>query len=399
MNTTAAPRALSQRILETPASATVLIADTAAELRRQGVDVIDFSAGRAAEHTPAYITRCASQAMLDGDTHQTMAQGKPEFRAACARKLARENNISADSDQNIIATLGCKQGLTLALLATLNPGDEVIVEDPCFVSYGPAIRFCGGSARAVPLRRENNFRWTRDDLEAAMTPQTRAILFCSPHNPTGTVHTQADLDLIAEVADRHDLFVIADEIYERVTWGGRTHTSIATHPRMGERTIGLMGLTKSFAMGGWRIGFAYSSPHIIKAMVTLQQHLMTCAGAFTQTGATVALCAAPPTEVTTLWEDWERRCVFVVAELNCIPGVSCEMPEGGFYAWIDITGTEEKSEALAERLLREHAVALVPGTAFGAHGEGYLRMTCVKSWDDLRRGLERIKQGLSSKSV
>jgi len=395
MNTTAAPRALSQRILETPASATVLIADVAASLRRQGIDVIDFSAGRASEHTPDYISRVASQALLAGETHQTMAQGSPEFRKACALKLERENDISADPDVNIIATLGCKQGLTLALLATINPGDEVIVEDPCFVSYAPTIRFCGGNTRAVPLRRENNFRWTRDELEAAMTPRTRAILFCSPHNPTGTVHTEADLDLIAEVAGRHDLFVIADEIYERVTWGGRAHTSIATRPRMGERTVGLMGLTKSFAMGGWRIGFAYSSPHVIKAMVTLQQHLMTCAGAFTQIGAGRALSDAPPPEVTSLWEDWERRCAFVVAELNRIPGVSCLMPEGGFYAWIDITGTGAKSEALAERLLREHAVALVPGVAFGAHGEGYLRMTCVKSWDDLRRGLERITQGLS----
>jgi len=395
MNTTAAPRALSQRILETLASATVLIADTAAELRRQGVDVIDFSAGRASEYTPAYITRFASQAMLDGDTHQTMAQGKPEFRAACARKLARENNINADPERNIIATLGCKQGLTLALLATLNPGDEVIVEDPCFVSYQPTIRFCGGTPVSVPLRRDNNFRWTRDELEAAVTPRTRAILFCSPHNPTGTVHTEADLDLIAEVANRHDLFVIADEIYERVSWGKRAHTSIATRPRMSERAIGLMGLTKSFAMGGWRIGFAYSSPHVIKAMVTLQQHLMTCAGAFTQTGASAALRDAPPPEVTSLWEDWERRCAFVVAELNRLPGVSCLMPEGGFYAWIDISKRGEPSVASAERLLTEHHVTLVPGAAFGAHGEGYLRMTCVKSWDDLHKGLERIKQGLS----
>lgn len=395
MTSTAAHEQLSQRVMVTPASATVLIADIAAGLRRQGVDVIDFSAGRASEDTPAYISLIASQALLAGDTHQTPAQGKPEFRAACARKLARENGVNADPDQNIIATLGCKQGLMLALLATLNPGDEVIVEDPGFVSYAPTIRFCGGAPVAVPLRRENNFRWTREELAAAVTPRTRAILFCSPHNPTGTVHAEAGLDLIAEVAGRHDLFVIADEIYERVTWGGRRHTSIATRPGMRERAIGLMGLTKSFAMGGWRIGFAYASEPVIKAMVTLQQHLMTCAGSFAQTAATEALRAAPPAEVTGLWEDWERRCAFVIGALNSIPGVSCAMPEGGFYAWIDVKRLGEKSEALAERLLREHHVALVPGTAFGAQGEGYLRMTCVKSWDDLRKGLERIKQGLA----
>ncbi|MGH9944260.1 MAG: pyridoxal phosphate-dependent aminotransferase [Pyrinomonadaceae bacterium] len=396
MNTSTATGTLSQRVRETPASATVLIADIAAGLRRQGLDVIDFSAGRASEPTPAYISRAASQAMLAGDTHQTMAQGKPDFRAACARKLARENGISLDPDENIIATLGCKQGLTLALLATINPGDEVIIEDPCFVSYAPTIRFCGGTPVAVPLRREHGFRWDRDELEAAVTKRTRAVLFCSPHNPTGIVHTAADLDVIAGVAGRHDLFVIADEIYERVTWGGRRHTSISTLTDLRERVIGLMGLTKSFAMGGWRIGFAYAPTRVIEAMVTVQQHLMTCAGAFAQTGAGVALRDAPPTEVTSLWGDWERRCRFVTAELNRIPGVSCEMPEGGFYAWIDVSGIGEKSEALAERLLREHHVALVPGTAFGAHGEGFLRMTCVKSWDDLHAGLERLKQGLKS---
>ena len=392
---TIATRALAQRIVETPPSATVLIADIASEMRRSGINVIDFSAGRAVESTPDYISRAASEAMLAGDTHQTMAQGKPEFRETCARKLARENGIDADPDKNIIATLGCKQGLTLALMATINAGDEVIVEDPCFVSYAPTIRFCGGTPVSVPLRRENNFRWAKDELEAAVTGKTRAILFCSPHNPTGIVHTESDLDTIAEIAERHNLYVIADEIYERVTWNGRRHVSIATRPQMRNRAIGLMGLTKSFAMGGWRIGFAYSSPHVIKAMVTLQQHLMTCAGAFTQTGASAALRDAPPPEVTSLWEDWERRCAFVVAELNRLPGVSCLMPEGGFYAWIDISKRGEPSVALAERLLKEQHVALVPGAAFGTHGEGYLRMTCVKSWDDLHKGLERIKQGLS----
>lgn len=391
---TVATRALAQRIVETPPSATVLIADIASEMRRSGINVIDFSAGRAVESTPDYISRAASEAMLGGDTHQTPAQGKPEFREACARKLARENGIDADPDKNIIATLGCKQGLTLALMATINAGDEVIVEDPCFVSYAPTIRFCGGTPVSVPLRRENNFRWAKDELEAAVTKRTRAILFCSPHNPTGIVHTKSDLDTIAEIAERHNLYVIADEIYERVTWNGRRHVSIATRLQMRNRAIGLMGLTKSFAMGGWRIGFAYAAELVIQAMTVAQQHLMTCAGAFAQTGAITALGDTPPPEVTNLWQDWERRCEFVVAELNQLPGVSCQMPEGGFYAWINVSEIAENSEALAKKLLIEHAVAIVPGSAFGAEGEGFLRMTCVKSWDDLRAGLERLKQGL-----
>ena len=385
---------LSKRVLENPPSATVLIADIAAGMSRQGIDIIDFSAGRAAEHSPYYVNQEAAQALLSGDTHQTMAQGKPEYREACARKLARENGIVADPEKSIIATLGCKQGLTLALMAVVDPGDEVIVEDPCFVSYQPTIRFCGGIPVPVPLRRENHFRWQRDELEAAITDRTKAILFCSPHNPTGTVHTEADLDLISEIASKHDLTVISDEIYERVTWGDRRHICIATRPHMKERSITMMGLTKTFSMGGWRIGFIYAPESIISGMVTLQQHLMTCAGSFTQTGATKALSEEPPSEIKELWKDWERRCQLVVSELNRIPNISCDPPEGGFYAWIDITGTGETSEQLAERLLREYHIALVPGPAFGATGEGYLRMTCVRSWDDLREGLLRFKQAL-----
>ena len=385
---------LSKRVLENPPSATVLIADIAAGMRRQGIDIIDFSAGRAAEHSPSYVNQEAAQALLSGDTHQTMAQGKPEYREACARKLARENGIAADPEKSIIATLGCKQGLTLALMAIVDPGDEVIVEDPCFVSYQPTIRFCGGIPVPVPLRRENHFRWQRDELEAAITDRTKGILFCSPHNPTGTVHTEADLDLISEIACKHNLTVISDEIYERVTWGNRRHICIATRPHMKERSITLMGLTKTFSMGGWRIGFIYAPESIISGMVTLQQHLMTCAGSFTQTGAAKALSEEPPSEIKELWKDWEKRCQFAVSELNSIPNIACDPPEGGFYAWIDITGTGETSEQLAERLLRKHHIALVPGSAFGATGEGYLRMTCVRSWDDLREGLLRFKQAL-----
>lgn len=385
---------LSKRVLENPPSATVLIADIAAGMRRQGIDIIDFSAGRAAEHSPNYVNQEAAQALLTGDTHQTMAQGKPEYREACARKLARENGIVADPEKSIIATLGCKQGLTLALMAVVDPGDEIIIEDPCFVSYQPTIRFCGGIPVPVPLRRKNRFRWQRDELEAAITDRTKAILFCSPHNPTGIVHTEADLGLISEIANKHDLTVISDEIYERVTWGNHRHICIATRPHMKERSITLMGLTKTFSMGGWRIGFIYAPESIISGMVTLQQHLMTCAGSFTQTGAAKALSEEPPAEIKELWKDWERRCQFAVSELNSIPNISCDPPEGGFYAWIDITGTGETSEQLAERLLRKHHIALVPGSAFGATGEGYLRMTCVRSWDDLREGLLRFKQAL-----
>jgi aspartate aminotransferase len=386
---------IARRIAEAPTSATVRIADLAKSLKREGVDVVDFSAGRAAEGTPQYICEAASEALLSGDTHQTMAQGKPEYREACSRKLLRENGIEADPDREIIASFGCKNGLALALLATVNPGEEVIVEDPGFVSYAPAIRFFGGVPVPVPLEAEDNHRWREAALREAVTDRTRAILFCSPHNPTGAVHTPQELDMIAGVARDHDLYVISDEIYERITWEGRQHTCIATRPGMEGRSITLMGLTKTASMGGWRIGFVYAPPPVVEAMVTLQQHLATCVGSFTQVGAALAFGEEPPPPLTGIWREWEDRCRYMCDELDRVPGIYCSVPEGGFYAWADISATGESSEDLAERLLRDHHVAVVPGSAFGSRGEGYLRITCVKSRADLEKGLRRIKEALA----
>jgi aspartate aminotransferase len=383
---------VSRRVLDSLPSATVAIADAASEMRRRGIDVVDFSAGRAAEPTPEYIIAAAVSALNAGDTHQTPAAGRPAYRAACAAKLLRDNGIIVDPETEIIATLGCKQGLTLALLALLDPGDEIIVEDPGFVSYAPVITLMGARPVPVPLRAENHFRWDMDELKKAIGPRTRTILLCSPHNPTGTVHTREDLTQIATLACRHNLTVISDEIYERNTWGGRRHIGIATLPGMAERTVTLMGLTKSFSMGGWRIGFAFASAPVISAMVTLQQHLITCAGSFTQAGALVALESGATAEVHALWNDWELRCRFMTEAIDELPEVSCAMPEGGFYAWADIRGLGISSAELSEYLIREYAVAVVPGSAFGAHGEGYLRLTCVRSWDEVRRGISRITE-------
>jgi aspartate/methionine/tyrosine aminotransferase len=364
-------------------------------MRRKGLAVFDFSAGRAVENTPADICKAAADSVLEGDTHQTMAQGKLEYRKACAAKLKRDNNIDANPEINIIATMGIKQGLTLSLLASINPGDEIIVEDPCFVSYRPLIHLCGGVPVDVPLRRENQYRWTQSDLEAAVTNKTRTILFCTPHNPTGTVHTEDDLDMISQVAQKYDLTVISDEVYERATWGGRKHICLATRPGMQNRSITLMGLTKSYAMGGWRIGFIYASEATISAMLVIQQHLVTCAGSFTQTGAAKALSDTPSATLKSIWKDWEERCLYAASEINTIPKLSCDMPEGGFYAWIDISKTGEFSVEFGERLLEEQHIALIPGSAFGPSGEGFMRMTCVRSWDELRAGLSRLKQSLT----
>lgn len=376
-------------------SSTVGIADKAARLKLQGHKVIDLSAGRASEHTPEYICQAATNAIRSGDTHQTMARGKVEFRKACAIKLSRDNGITADPDSEIIATMGVKQGLTLALLATINPGDEVIIEDPCFVSYYPLITVAGGKGVPVPLKPENNFRWTQEQLLGAISEKTRAILFNSPHNPTGTVHSPEDLEMIARVAIENDLFVITDEVYEHVTWDGHQHTCLAGLPGMKERTISAMGLTKTFSMGGWRIGFAFAPERILKEMVKLQQHLLTCAGSFTQTGAAAAFENPPLPEVIKLWEKWDWRITMFIDGLNKIPGLKCKKPEGGFYGWVDISETGMTSQQMTDKLLDEAKVTVVPGASFGENGEGYIRVTCVKSREDLMEALSRIEDVLN----
>jgi aspartate/methionine/tyrosine aminotransferase len=352
-----------------------------------------MSAGRAAEHTPDYVCRAAADALLGGNTHQTMSRGASAYRQACALKLERDNGIVADPEREIIATMGVKQGLTLALLATIDPGDEVIIEDPCFVSYRGLIQLAGGTPVAVPLDAARGFRWTREDLEDKITTKTRAILLNSPHNPTGIVHTAEDLDAIASVARAHDLVVITDEVYESVTWGGRKHQCLASLPDMRTRTITVMGLTKTFSMGGWRVGFVFAAAPIIDAMVTLQQHLLTCANSFVQAGATHALTESYD-KISSLWRDWELRCKFVTSQLNATPGIVCPMPEGGFYAWADITGTGLTSTEITRVLLNEQRVAVVPGSAFGSRGEGYIRLTCVRSWADLQEAVRRIRAAI-----
>ena len=382
---------ISNRIHNMAVSPTVGIADLAASMRRAGKDVIDLSAGRAAEATEAEICDAAMTAMVCGHTHQAPARGIPEYLQAVSEKLARENGISYDETGEVMATLGCKNGLVLALMAILDPGDEVIVEDPCFVSYIPTIELCGGIAKSVVLKPENKFRWAAEDLEAAVTPRTKAILFCSPHNPVGIVHDKEDLEIIARVARANNLIVIADEIYEAVTWSGHKHRSIASLPGMKERTVGLMGMTKSYSMGGWRIGYSYGPGVIIEKMSAVQGHFMTCASTINQWAGITALSADVTNKLRrTTWQDWEDRCVYFADALNAIDGLSCTLPEGGFYVWVDVSGLGIDGELFASRLLSEHAVTTVPGAGFGGSSLNRVRMTCVKSWADIKVAVERI---------
>jgi aspartate/methionine/tyrosine aminotransferase len=296
-----------------------------------------------------------------------------------------------------MATMGCKEGLLLSLLSVIDPGDEVIIEDPCFVSYRPTVELCGGVTVSVPLRPENKYRWTRKDLSAAVTPRTKAIIFCSPHNPTGVVHTREDLEVIRSVATANSLIVIADEIYDATVWGGRKHIPIASLADMQGRTIGLMGMTKSFSMGGWRVGYAYADRNIISKMIVVHQHIMTCASSIAQRGGSAALSNEGIACMQPIWREWEQRCMHAADRINEIPGLATTRAEGTFYCWIDISKTEIPSREFAQQLLKREKVAVVPGGTFGSRSDGFIRVTCVRSWDELNdgiRGLARYVQSI-----
>lgn len=384
---------LSNRSRALLPSQTVRFADIATQLKEQGHHVVDMSAGRASEATDTEICDAVKKALDEGDTHQTPARGMSSYREAVSEKLKRDNVLSYDPATEIQATLGCKNALVLGLSAVIDPGDEVIIESPAFVSYGPTIELLGGVVKPVCLRPENHFRWNKDELAAAVTSRTKAILFCSPHNPLGVVHTNDDLEIIASVAREHNLMVFADEIYEAVTWGGRTHLPIASLPDMRERTIGMMGMTKSYSMGGWRIGYAYGPDQIIAKMSDIQAHIMTCASSVGQRAGISALSPHVTAKLKkTVWREWERRCEFVSTALNGMDGLQCSMPEGGFYGWVKIDDLEVDSETFSNRLLNEHFVSTVPGKSFGPEWDNYVRVTCVKSDVDIATGIERIAQ-------
>ena len=388
---------VSSRASGMASSSTVRIADLASKMRDNGDDVIDLSAGRASESTDREICTAAEQAFHEGDTHQTPACGTPSYLKAVAEKLRRENTLEYSWETEITATLGCKNGLVLALSALVDPGDEVIVEDPCFVSYAPTIELVGGKAVPVQLDPENRWQFKLEELRSAINHRTKAIIVCSPGNPTGIVHSESDLKNIAEIAIENDLVVISDEIYEAVTWGGRRYTPIASLYGMRERVIGLMGMTKSYAMGGWRIGYAYGDSRIISRMSMMQAHLMTCASSIGQRAAAHALSADVTNRLReTVWRDWEARCAWFCNELASKTSMKVTPPEGGFYAWADISAYGLSSENFATGLLKQEKVAIVPGGTFGQSTDNYVRLTCVKSKKDIRTAAARIEKYCAS---
>ena len=351
--------------------------------------VISLGVGEPDYATPWHIREAAIYSLEKGYTMYTSNLGMPELRQELSRYLKDNYNLEYDPDSELLITVGVSEGLDLAMRAILNPGDEVIMPDPCYVSYNPCVMLAGGIPVMVPTNQENNFEISPADIEARVTSQTKAILIGYPANPTGAVMTRDKLTQIAEIARRHQLLVISDEIYAKLVYGVEP-ACFASLPEMKESTILLGGFSKAYAMTGWRIGYAAATREVIAAMTKIHQYTMLCASIMGQVAAIEALRAGEDS-IAEMVEEYNRRRLVIVKGLNDI-GLPCFEPRGAFYAFPSIKGTGMTSEEFAERLLIEEKVAVVPGTAFGQCGEGYVRCCYATSLADIEEALSRMKR-------
>ncbi len=342
--------------------------------------------------TPWHVREACIYSLESGNTHYTSNKGMPELRQAICDQVKKSSCLDYDPAEQILITTGVSEAVDLAFRATLNPGDEAIVPEPCYVAYTPDIVLAGGVARAAPTRLENEFRLQPEDVSAAITEKTRALLLSYPNNPTGAIMTRADLEELADVVVEHDLLVISDEVYAELTYSG-SHVSFAQLEGMQERTVILNGLSKSHAMTGWRIGYALGDPALVGAMTKVHQYTMLCAPTMAQVAALEALQKGEE-EMQQMRHEYNLRRRMFVSGLNRI-GLDCFEPRGAFYAFPSVRAWGLSSETFAERLLHEQKVAVVPGNVFGESGEGFLRCSYATSREELIEALDRIETFLS----
>ena len=349
--------------------------------------VISLGIGEPDFVTPWHIREAATDSLEKGYTMYTSNYGLLELRQELARYLQHHYGVNYHPERELLITVGSSEGLDLVMRAILNPGDEVIIPDPCYVAYSPCIALAGGMPIPVPSRKENNFVIRASDIEPRINPQTKAILIGYPANPTGAVMSREELTQVAELARQHHLLVISDEIYARLVYGV-DHTCFASLPGMKKQTILLGGLSKSHAMTGWRIGYAAADSQFIEAMTKIHQYTMLCAPIMSQMAAIEALRNGEP-EIKKMTTEYDRRRRFMVKRLNEI-GLACFEPKGAFYAFPSIKATGMSSEEFAEKLLSQEKIAVVPGSVFGPCGEGFVRCCYATSLANIEEALKRM---------
>lgn len=361
----------------------------ARELEAQGRDIVHLQIGEPDFDTPQNIVDAGVEALTSGWTHYGPANGDPELRQAISAYLERSRDAHYTPEQ-VIVTPGGKPIMFYLMLALLEAGDEAIFPDPGFPIYQSMIEYTGATAVPIPLREENGFRLDVEELAGLISHKTKLLIINSPANPTGGVLLKSDLEAIAGLAVKYDLIVLADEIYSELLYEG-THHSISTLPGMVERTVLLDGFSKTYAMTGWRLGYGAFPAVLVEPVGRLMVNSNSCTSVAVQRAGIEAL-TGPQDAVAEFREAFRRRRSLVVDGLNAIPGISCVMPEGAFYAFPNITGLGKPSQAIADLLLNDYGVATVSGTSFGEAGEGYIRISYATSEANLTKALERIGQ-------
>ena len=389
---------LSQKAMEISPSLTLAISAKAKKMKSEGLDVIGFGVGEPDFDTPKHIREAGIKAIEEGYTRYTPASGTAELKQAIVDKFKKDNNLSYKPSQ-IVVSSGAKQSLDNAFRAVLNPGDEVIVGSPYWVSYPEMIRLSDGVPVIVETKEEEFFKFNIDTLEKVVTEKTKAMIINSPSNPTGAIYSKEELEKIAEFAQKHDIIIISDEIYEKLIYGTEVHTSIASISEDAyNRTIVINGVSKAYAMTGWRIGYAAANEKIASLMSNIQSHTTSNPCSISQ-HASLAALKGDQSPVVEMNKEFERRRDFMVERVNTINNLSCVKPDGAFYVMVNISkvlGKKiegkviENSFVFGDLLLEKEKVAVVPGVAFGA--DEFIRLSYATSMENIKEGLDRIEK-------
>ena len=366
--------------------------EKALAMERAGEKVIHFEIGRPDFDTPEYIKNACIESLKAGDVFYTSNFGLMELRQEVANYLNRRSHTDYKASE-ILITVGLSEAVFDMLCTILDEGDELLIPDPVWMNYLNVPKLLGAVPVSYELREENGFQIDLDEIRSKITDKTKAVVIVTPNNPTGGVLTEETLKGLAQIAIEKDIMVIADEVYERLVYDGAKHISIASLPGMKERTFTMNGLSKAYSMTGWRVGYVAAPEEYITAMNKIHQHNTTCAPSFVQKASIVAL-RDEKNEVEEMVKEYQRRRDYAVKAINDIPGLSCQCPKGAFYIFINAKKLGKSSAELAQYLLDEAKIALVPGDVFGAGGEGYLRMSFANSYENIVEGCARLRDAV-----
>jgi aspartate aminotransferase len=379
----------ASRLQQLTPSLTLAIDSKAKAMLAEGIEVFGFGAGEPDMDTPEHIKAAAIKALQEGRTKYTPSAGIPELRQAISQKFLKDNGLDYKSSQVIVSN-GAKQSCFNAIAAVVNEGDEVIIPAPYWLSYPEMVRIVGGEPVFIQTREENNWKITPEDFENAMTPRTKMIIINSPGNPTGSIYTREELKALSEVAAEEDIYILSDEIYEKLTYDGAEHVSVASiSPEAYDLTITINGFSKAYAMTGWRLGYLAAPEPIARAIDSMQSHMTSNPCSFAQYGALAALTGDQQC-VADMREEFDIRRQYMFERLTQIQGVSAVRPQGAFYVLANISALGLKSQNFADRLLSKSSVAVVPGIAFG--DDRTIRLSYATSLDIIKSGLDRIEE-------